>query len=185
MFSHKKRPSSRLLIISALLILNLSAIACVIYLNKARGIQEEFPINISCRGNMIVEARYDDLEAKMVSSLSFRFLNNNKILISLSGVSYLRDKNNSLIKRDTILRNVYYDYVHESKDSAVYSLTSSRINSDAVDNVDARTAKLLLLNSFFITGHTDTLLLRKYDDNTMLIETTQSPVALCVFSPLH
>ncbi|MFU9136863.1 hypothetical protein [Erwinia tasmaniensis] len=121
----------------------------------------------------------------MVSSLSFTFLNNNKILISLSGVSYLRGENNSLIRRDIVLRNVYYNYVHESKDSAVYSLTSSRINRDAIDNIDAKTAKLLLLNSFFISGHTDTLLLRKYDDNTMLIETTQSPVALCVFSPLR
>jgi len=134
---------------------------------------------------MIVEARYDKLEAKMVSSLSFTFLNNNKILISLSGVSYLRGENNSLIRRDIVLRNVYYNYVHESKDSAVYSLTSSRINRDAIDNIDAKTAKLLLLNSFFISGHTDTLLLRKYDDNTMLIETTQSPVVLCVFSPLR
>ncbi|MFD3249957.1 hypothetical protein [Rahnella aquatilis] len=143
-----------------------------------------FPVNIPCRGNMIVEARYDNQSAKLVSTLYFSFLDNHKILVSLSGTGYLYDEKGNITQRKTLLRNIYYDYIHESTHSSTYSLTSSQINIDSVDNMDWQISSLLLLNSFFLTGHTDTLALKKYDDNTLLIESNQSPVALCVFKKM-
>lgn len=143
--------------------------------------QNAFPVNIPCRGNMIVEARYDNQRAKMVSTLYFSFLDENKILVSLSGTGYLYDKDGNLIARKTLLRNIYYHYVHESKSTNTYSLTSRQINIDSVDDMDWGISSLLLMNSFFLSGHTDTLVLKKYDDNTLLIESNQSPFALCVF----
>jgi len=140
-----------------------------------------FPVNTPCRGNMLVEAQYDHQKAKMVSSLYFSFLDNKKILISLSGTGYLYNNEGVIIERKTLLRNIYYDYVHESKMTDTYSLTSRQINIDSIDNMDWHISSLLLMNSFFLTGHTDTLVLKKYDDNTMLIESNQSPITLCVF----
>ena len=140
-----------------------------------------FPVNIPCRGNMIVEAQYDNQRAKMVATLYFSFLDGHKILVSLSGTGYLYDKQGNITQRKTLLRNIYYDYIHEGKSSGTYSLTSTQINIDSVDNMDWKMSSLLLMNSFFLTGHTDTLALKKYDDNTLLIESNQSPVTLCVF----
>ena len=117
----------------------------------------------------------------MVSTLYFSFLDGNKILVSLSGTGYLYDKDGNLIARKTLLRNIYYHYVHESKSTNTYSLTSRQINIDSVDDMDWGISSLLLMNSFFLSGHTDTLVLKKYDDNTLLIESNQSPFALCVF----
>ncbi|WP_231572466.1 FidL-like protein [Rahnella aquatilis] len=94
------------------------------------------------------------------------------------------DEKGNITQRKTLLRNIYYDYIHESTHSSTYSLTSSQINIDSVDNMDWQISSLLLLNSFFLTGHTDTLALKKYDDNTLLIESNQSPVALCVFKKI-
>jgi len=62
-----------------------------------------------------------------------------------------------------------------------YSMTSRQINIDSIDNMDWGISSLLMINSFFLTGHTDTMVLKKYDDNTMLIESNQSSFALCVF----
>lgn len=143
--------------------------------------REAFPVNIPCRGNMIIEAQYDNQTAKLVAALYFSFLDNHKILVSLSGTGYLYDKNGIVIQRKTLLRNIYYDYIHVSTNSSTYSLTSSQINIDSVDNMDWQISSLLLINSFFLTGHTDTLVLKKYDNSTLLIESNQSPIALCVF----
>lgn len=144
--------------------------------------KEAFPVNIPCRGNMIIEAQYDNQKARMVTSLYFSFLSKNKILISLSGTGYLYNNENVVVEKKTLLRNIYYDYIHESKATDTYSMTSSQINIDSVDDFDWRISSLLLMNSFFLTGHTDTLVLKKYGDNALLIENNQSPFTLCVFS---
>lgn len=162
----------------------LPIISLLIFILYGLSVKKEnimFPVNIPCRGNMIVEARYDNQRAKMVSSLYFSFLDKKKILISLSGTAYLYNEDNHVIERKTVLRNIYYDYIQESKATNTYSLTSRQINIDSVDDMDWHMSSLLLMNSFFLTGHTDTLMLKKYDNNTMLIENNQSPFALCVF----
>ena len=143
--------------------------------------RKTFPVNVPCSGNMVVEAQYDNQNAKLVSALYFSFLDSHKILISLSGTAYLYDEKGNMTQRKTLLRNIYFNYIHESKSTSTYSLTSSQINIDSVDNMDWQISSLLLMNSFFLTGHTDTLALKKYDDNTLLIESNQSPIALCVF----
>ncbi|CAI1066175.1 Uncharacterised protein [Serratia plymuthica] len=38
------------------------------------------------------------------------------------------------------------------------------------------------MNNFFLTDHTDTLVLKKFGDNALLIENNQSPFTLCVFN---
>lgn len=79
------------------------------------------------------------------------------------------------------MRNIYYNYIYESKPTDTYSLTSTQININSVDNIDQKMYSLLLINSFFLIGHTDTIVLKKYDVNTMLIESNFSPIAICVF----
>jgi len=140
-----------------------------------------FPLNTSCRGNMIVEATYDNQRARLTSSLYFSFLDNHKILISLSGTGFLYDNSGKIIERKTLLRNIYYDSARESKFNDTYALTSTQINIDSVDNMDWEMSSLLLMNTFFLNGRTDTLVLKKYDDTTMLIESNQSPLTMCVF----
>jgi hypothetical protein len=162
-------------------LLPVTALLLVLYGMFLRNDKHEFPVNTPCRGNMIVEAQYDHQKAKMVTSLYFNFLDNHKILVSLSGTAYLYNQEGKLINRKTLLRNIYYDYVQESKMTDTYSMTSSQINIDSIDNMDWGISSLLLINSFFLAGHTDTMVLKKYDNNTMLIENNQSPFALCVF----
>ncbi|CAM3966740.1 FidL-like protein [Rahnella bruchi] len=164
------------------ILLPVTALLFVLYGISLRNDKQEFPVNIPCRGSMIVEAQYDHQKAKMVTSLYFSFLDNHKILVSLSGTAYLYNQEGKLINKKTLLRNIYYDHVQESKVTDTYSMTSSQINIDSIDNMDWETSSLLLINSFFLTGHTDTMVLKKYDDNTMLIENNQSSFALCVFS---
>ena len=181
MISFKTWPSPGLqnILLTLLLVGLLPGI--VIYGNLLKNDKAAFPVNTSCRGNMIVDALYDDQRARMTTSFYFSFLDNNKILISLSGTGYLYDRSGKVIERKTILRNIYYRYVHESKYTNTYSLTSTQINTDSVDNMDWKMSSLLLMNSFFMAGQTDTLVLKKYDDNTMLIESNQSPLTMCVF----
>lgn len=144
-----------------------------------------FPYSLACRGGFVSEAQYDDKTAKINSTVYFSFLNSNKILVSLSGNAFLYDAQNKLIEKRILLRNIYYDYVLENKTLQTYTLTSRQINTDSIDTMDETLSSLVLMNSFYITGHTDTLVLKKYDDNTMLIETSQSPLVMCVFKPIH
>lgn len=162
-------------------LLPVAALLLVLYGMSLRKDKHTFPVNIPCRGSMIVEAQYDHQRAKMVTSLYFSFLDNRKILVSLSGTAYLYNEEGKLVTRKTLLRNIYYDYVLESKVTDTYSMTSRQINIDSIDNMDWGISSLLMINSFFLTGHTDTMVLKKYDDNTMLIESNQSSFALCVF----
>ncbi|RJT40828.1 FidL-like protein [Rahnella woolbedingensis] len=164
------------------ILLPVTALLFVLYGIFLKSDQHEFPVNIPCRGSMIVEAQYDHQKAKMVTSLYFSFLDKQKILVSLSGTAYLYDQEGKLINRKTLLRNIYYDHVQENKVTDTYSMTSSQINVDSIDNMDWETSSLLLINSFFLTGHTDTMVLKKYDDNTMLIENNQSSFAICAFN---
>lgn len=144
-----------------------------------------FPYSLACRGGFTSEAQYDDKSAKINSTIYFSFLNENKILVSLSGNALLYDAQNRQVEKKILLRNIYYDYVLENKTLQTYTLTSRQINIDSIDTMDEKLSSLILMNSFYITGHTDTLVLKKYDDNTMLIETNQSPVVMCVFKPAH
>ncbi|MFU2314939.1 hypothetical protein [Rahnella sp. PCH160] len=178
---NKNLPSVKKILFLSLLpiIVLLIIISCEIFLRKNK---EAFPVNIPCRGNMIIEAQYDNERARMVTSLYFSFLGKNKILISLSGTGYLYNNKNVVIEKKTLLRNIYYDSVQESKATETYSLTSSQINIDSVDDFDWRISSLLLMNSFFLTGHTDTLVLKKFGDNALLIGNNQSPFTLCVFN---
>lgn len=181
MISTRKWPSLGLKITAFTSILAVTLLIVDFYGISLRKDKLEFPVNTACRGNVIVEATYDNQRAKMKSSLYFSFLDSNKILISLSGTAYLYDEKNKVVERKTILRNIYFDYVRESKATDTYSLISTQINIDSIDNMDWKMSSLLLMNSFFLSGHTDTLVLKKYDEKTMLIESNQSPIAICVF----
>lgn len=181
MISFKTWPSPGLKSTSLILLMAVTLLAANLYGISVENNKLAFPVNTSCRGNIIVEPSYDNERARLTRSLYFSFLDNNKILISLSGTGYLYDNAGKIIERKTILRNIYFDYVHESKSTDTYSLTSTQINIDSLDTMDWKMSSLLLMNSFFLTGHTDTLVLKKYDENTMLIESNQSPIMMCVF----
>lgn len=140
-----------------------------------------FPYSLACRGDLLSEAQYDDKTAKINATLYFSFLNENKILVSLSGNAYLYDEQKKIIEKRILLRNIYFDYVLENKTLQTYTLTSRQINVDSIDSMDEKLSSLVLMNSLYIRGHTDTLILKKYDNNTMLIETNQSPLVMCVF----
>lgn len=177
----KKLPTVKtiILIMAFPIVILLVMISCELFLRKDK---DAFPVKFPCHGNMIIEAQYDNQRARMVTSLYFSFLGKNKILISLSGTGYLYNNKNVVVEKKTLLRNIYYDSVQESKATETYSLTSRQINIDSVDDFDWRISSLLLMNSFFLTGHTDTLVLKKFGDNALLIENNQSPFTLCVFN---
>jgi hypothetical protein len=117
----------------------------------------------------------------MNATLSFSFLNKNKILVSMSGNVYAYDKKGKLVDKRIVLRNIYYSYVLENKILQTYTLKSDRVNIDSVDTMNEELSRLVLMNSSYIVGDFDTLVLKKYDANSMLIETTQSPLIMCVF----
>jgi len=142
-----------------------------------------FPYSLACRGDFLSEAQYDDKKAKVNTTIYFSFLNENRMLVSLSGNAFLYDGQNKLIEKRILLRNIYYDYVLENKTLQTYTLTSRQINVDSIDTMDQTLSSLVLMNSFYISGHTDTLVMKKYDDHTMLIETNQSPLVMCIFKP--
>jgi len=143
--------------------------------------QVSFPYSMACRGDFLSEVIYDDKRLKMNTTLYFSFLNKNTILVSMSGNVYLYDSNNKLIDRRILLRNIYYDYVLENRKLQTYTLTSRQVNIDSVDTMNEELSRLVLMNSSYIVGDTDTLVLKKYDAHSMLIETNQSPLLMCVF----
>jgi hypothetical protein len=148
---------------------------------EAKNSRETFPYSQACRGDFLSEVQYDDRRFKMNATLSFSFLNKNKILVSMSGNVYAYDKKGKLVDKRIVLRNIYYSYVLENKILQTYTLKSDRVNIDSVDTMNEELSRLVLMNSSYIVGDFDTLVLKKYDANSMLIETTQSPLIMCVF----
>lgn len=140
-----------------------------------------FPYSLACRGDFLSEVLYDNKRVKMNTMMYFSFLNKSRLLVSMSGNVYLYDINNKLIDRKIILRNIYYDYTLENKALQTYTLKSSQVNIDSVDTMNEELSRLVLMNSSYIVGDTDTLVLKKYDAHTLLIETNQSPFLMCVF----
>lgn len=143
--------------------------------------REDFPYSQACRGDFLSDVKYDNRRLKMNTTLYFSFLNKNKILVSMSGNVYAYDQNDKLIDKRILLRNIYYNYVVENKKLQTYTLKSDQVNIDSVDTMNEELSRLVLMNSSYIVGDTDTLVLKKYDANSMLIQTTQSPLIMCVF----
>ena len=80
-------------------LLPVAALLLVLYGMSLRKDKHVFPVNIPCRGSMMVEAQYDHQRAKMVTSLYFSFLDKHKILVSLSGTAYLYNQEGKLVNR--------------------------------------------------------------------------------------
>ena len=99
----------------------------------------------------------------------------------MSGNVYAYDQADKLVDKRIVLRNIYYSYVRENKTLQTYTLKSDRVNIDSVDTMNEELSRRVLMNSSYIVGDSDTLVLKKYDANSMLIETTQSPLIMCVF----
>lgn len=140
--------------------------------------------NYGCRGNISVESLYDDKLVTMNASVYFSFLNPHKIIYAISGIATVYNKNNEIVKKQTILRNVYYSYKVESSKQHTYTLNSERIDINGNDSIDNNLAALVMFNSTFKLGYSDTLVIEKNTDNTILISNNQSPFMVCVYNSL-
>lgn len=169
-------------IISAALVTAFLILYAIYTVSSPKKERVDEPIyNYGCRGTILVESIYDDKLVTMNANVYFSFLNSHNIIYAISGTATIYDNNNEVVKRQIILRNVYYSYRVESMKQHTYTLNSERIDVNAIDSIDNNLARLVMFDSMFKVGYNDTIVIKKKTDNTILISNSQSPFMMCVY----
>lgn len=137
--------------------------------------------NYGCRGNISVGSIYNDKLVTMNANVYFSFLNSHNIIYAISGTATMYNEKNEVIKKQTILRNIYYSYRVESVRQHTYTLNSERIDVNAIDNIDNNFASLVMFDSMFKVGYNDIVVIKPKTENTILISNNQSPFMMCVY----
>lgn len=173
--------TAAIIISTALVTVSLILYAIYVVSSPKKGRVDQPAYNYGCRGTILVESVYDDKLVTMNANVYFSFLNSKNIIYAISGTATIYDKNNQVVKKQTILRNVYYSYRVESMKQHTYTLNSERIDVNAIDSLDNNLARLVMFDSMFKVGYNDTIVIKQKTDNTILISNNQSPFMMCVY----